>query len=320
VILKHAGTAAYNEVHPPSLLNDHLTPSKRTGKLDTSTLPPSWPQQHQQQSLPAPSPSSPAAASTKPPLETLISSHDFEAVAARTLSKKTWAFFSSAATDLVTAKANRAVFDRAWWQPRVLRSVRDVNTRTRILGCESAVPFFCAPAAMARLAHPEGERAIAAACGRKGVIQCVSVVFCLSFFSVLCRPPYSSPLLSLAFLPLPLDEVSLYPLIPSPVPRCHCCCCCCCRPSIAIDVRREEQTKLMRIHPARSPPAPPSPSPPSRPPHPRRTLSSSSSTSTKTAPPPPSASAPPSSPSTRPSPASARPASASAPTRRCARP
>ncbi|OCK86821.1 uncharacterized protein K441DRAFT_701717 [Cenococcum geophilum 1.58] len=172
VILKHAGTAAYNEVHPPSLLNDHLTPSKRTGKLDTSTLPPSWPQQHQQQSLPAPSPSSPAAASTKPPLETLISSHDFEAVAARTLSKKTWAFFSSAATDLVTVKANRAVFDRAWWQPRVLRSVRDVNTRTRILGCESAVPFFCAPAAMARLAHPEGERAIAAACGRKGVIQC----------------------------------------------------------------------------------------------------------------------------------------------------
>src|SRR6266705_2756954 len=44
------------------------------------------------------------------------------------------AFFSSAATDLVTAKANRAVFDRVWWPPRVLRSVRDVNTRTRILG------------------------------------------------------------------------------------------------------------------------------------------------------------------------------------------
>ena len=180
MILKHAGkdaTAAYNEVHPPSLLNDHLAPSKRIGKLDTSTLPPSWLQQHQQQSLPAPSPSSLAAASTKPPLETLISSHDFEAVAARTFSKKTWAFISTAATDLVTVKANRAVFDRVWWRPRVLRSVRDVNTRTCILGCESAVPFFCAPAGMAGMAHPEGERAIAAACGRKGVIQCVSGVF-----------------------------------------------------------------------------------------------------------------------------------------------
>lgn len=193
MILKHAGTAAYNEVHPPSLLNDHLTPSKRTGKLDTSTLPPSWPQQHQQQSLPAPSPSSPAAASTKPPLETLISSHDFEAVAARTLSKKTWAFFSSAATDLVTVKANRAVFDRAWWQPRVLRSVRDVNTRTRILGCESAVPFFCAPAAMARLAHPEGERAIAAACGRKGVIQCVSTSASVPLASITPAAPPTHP-------------------------------------------------------------------------------------------------------------------------------
>lgn len=217
MILKHAGTAAYNEVHPPSLLNDHLTPSKRTGKLDTSTLPPSWPQQHQQQSLPAPSPSSPAAASTKPPLETLISSHDFEAVAARTLSKKTWAFFSSAATDLVTVKANRAVFDRAWWQPRVLRSVRDVNTRTRILGCESAVPFFCAPAAMARLAHPEGERAIAAACGRKGVIQCVSVVFCLFFFGSLS----SSLLLSSPFLGFPSPPARRgisVPLDPVPSP------------------------------------------------------------------------------------------------------
>jgi L-lactate dehydrogenase (cytochrome) len=193
VILKHAGkdaTAAYNEVHPPSLLNDHLAPSKRIGKLDTSTLPPSW-LQHQQQSPPAPSSSSPAAASTKPPLETLISSHDFEAVAARTLSKKAWAFFSSAATDLVTAKANRAVFNRVWWRPRVLRSVRDVNTRTRILGCESAVPFFSAPTGMALLAHPEGERAIAAACGRKGVIQCVSWVFWFSvvlFASLLSFP------------------------------------------------------------------------------------------------------------------------------------
>lgn len=78
VILRHAGkdaTAAYNEVHPPSLLNDHLAPSKRIGKLDASTLPPSWLQQPQQQSPPAPSPSSLAAASTKPPLKTLISSH-----------------------------------------------------------------------------------------------------------------------------------------------------------------------------------------------------------------------------------------------------
>lgn len=110
----------------------------------------------------------------KPPLDTLLNSYDFESVASRTLAQKTWAFYSSAATDEITRDANKSNFDRIWWRPRVLKDVSSVNTRTRILGCDVQVPLFVSPAAMARLVHPEGEKAMAAACGSRGVAQTVS--------------------------------------------------------------------------------------------------------------------------------------------------
>lgn len=109
--------------------------------------------------------------SNKPPLETLINSHDFEVVASRTASKKTWAFYSSAATDLITRDANKSCFDRIWFRPRVMRNVRSVDTKSTILGVDSSLSLFVSPAAMAKLIHPDGECAIARACTSKGIMQ-----------------------------------------------------------------------------------------------------------------------------------------------------
>jgi L-lactate dehydrogenase (cytochrome) len=111
----------------------------------------------------------------KPPLNTLINSHDFEAVAEKTLTKKAWAFYSSAATNLVTRDANRSMFDRIWFRPRLLRNIRNINTRTKILGQDVTMPFFVSPAAMARLAHPDGELALARGCEKFGIAQCVCI-------------------------------------------------------------------------------------------------------------------------------------------------
>lgn len=110
----------------------------------------------------------------KPPLHTLINSNDFELVASKTASKKTWAFYSSAATDLITRDANKSCFDRIWFRPRVLKNVRSVDTKTKILGIDSSLPLFVSPAAMAKLIHPDGECAIARACGNHGIMQGVS--------------------------------------------------------------------------------------------------------------------------------------------------
>ncbi|KAF1958873.1 hypothetical protein CC80DRAFT_441607 [Byssothecium circinans] len=171
IIHKHAGhdaSASYSSVHSPSLIAKTLGPAKRKGKVDSSTdvdllKPP--PTEEAQPTL---------EVGAKPPLSTLINSYDFEAVAEKTLTKKAWAFYSSAATNLVTRDANRSIFDRIWFRPRMLRNIRDIDTRTTILGQDVQLPFFVSPAAMARLAHPDGELALAKGCEKFGIAQCIS--------------------------------------------------------------------------------------------------------------------------------------------------
>ncbi|KAF7166458.1 hypothetical protein CNMCM5623_000113 [Aspergillus felis] len=171
VILRYAGrdaTKAYSEVHSPGVIKSNLPPEKYKGILDTSAIDEEW--------LKQPPSENPQVLldNEKPPLHTLINSHDFELVASRTANKKTWAFYSSAATDLITRDANKSCFDRIWFRPRVLRNVRSVDSRTRILGVDCNMPLFVSPAAMAKLIHPDGECAIARACERKGIMQGVS--------------------------------------------------------------------------------------------------------------------------------------------------
>jgi L-lactate dehydrogenase (cytochrome) len=170
VILKYAGrdaTKSYNEVHSPSVIRKNLHPDKLKGALDTSTVNDEW----LSPSLLSEKKNTNDDEGKKPPLETLINSHDFEVVASKTASKKAWAFYSSAATDLVTRNANSSCFNRIWFRPRVMRNVRSVDTRTSIMGVDSTLPLFASPAAMAKLIHVDGECAIAKACERKGILQ-----------------------------------------------------------------------------------------------------------------------------------------------------
>ncbi|KAF2876861.1 FMN-dependent dehydrogenase-domain-containing protein [Massariosphaeria phaeospora] len=171
IIYRHAGydaSAAYNAIHSPSLISKTLGPTKCRGKVDSTTS----------SALLKPPPTEAAqpklVLGAKPPLSSLINSYDFEAVAEKALTKKAWAFYSSAATNLVTRDANRNMFDRIWFRPRLLRNVRDVNTKTKILGADVNLPFFVSPAALARLAHPDGELALARGSEKFGIAQCIS--------------------------------------------------------------------------------------------------------------------------------------------------
>lgn len=149
-------------------MKNNLDAEKWKGVLDESTIDAEWAKPPPEQS------SKVMLENEKPPLHTLINSHDFEVVASKTASNKTWAFYSSAATDLLTRDANKSCFDRIWFRPRVLKNVRSVDARTNILGGSYNLPLFVSPAAMAKLIHPDGECAIARACANKGIMQGVS--------------------------------------------------------------------------------------------------------------------------------------------------
>ncbi|KAF2180427.1 cytochrome b2 [Zopfia rhizophila CBS 207.26] len=193
VILKYAGqdaTQAYEEVHAPGMLEETLAADKFVGDLlPSNDIPPkstimeaaaaeSSPPLQPSSSQPAPQPTQlppqVAIVYDKPPLHSLISAHDFQEVASHTLTPKAWAFYSSAATDLITHTQNKALVRRVMFRPRILRDVKKVTMRRKILGCESEAPFFVSPAAMARLAHKDGECALARGVGGQGVIQCIS--------------------------------------------------------------------------------------------------------------------------------------------------
>ncbi|KAF3491911.1 cytochrome b2 [Arthroderma uncinatum] len=171
IILKYAGrdaTEAYSVVHSPNVIREGLSRDKLKGTLDQSTIDAEWRK----------GPLQVAAKATdnyeKPPLNTLISAHDFQLVASKTAAVKTWAFYSSAANDLITRDANKSSFDRIWFRPRILRNVREANTDSKILGCSAKMPLFVAPSAMVKLIHPDGELGIARACESRGIIQCIS--------------------------------------------------------------------------------------------------------------------------------------------------
>ncbi|KAK5116686.1 hypothetical protein LTR62_007360 [Meristemomyces frigidus] len=170
IIWKHAGrdaTTSYSEIHAPSVLSSNLDPSKLKGAVDSSTITDEW-------QKPPPKLTTKLKLHDKPDLYSLINAQDFEDVAESTISKKTWAFYSSAATDCMTRSKNREYFSKLWFRPRLLRKVGNVSTKTTILGHDVGVPFFVSPAAMAKMIHPEGEKGIARGCSDLRVPQCIS--------------------------------------------------------------------------------------------------------------------------------------------------
>ena len=189
----------YNSIHAPDLVETELSndAGKRIGALDTSTTNGTPPASDVLETPDGPAvPSKQVELPERRPLQSILSTHDFEEAASSHLSKKAWAFFSSAATDCVTHRANIDFFQRIWLRPRIMRDVRSIETGTRMLGREVSFPLFVSPTAMAKFAHPDGELVIAKAAARAGVAQIVRyfplspspISFCYLFFGP--SPPY----------------------------------------------------------------------------------------------------------------------------------
>jgi len=176
IILGLAGrdaTEEFDPVHPPGTLEENLKPEAKLGTVDPANLE----RLKFKPESKAPSSASPAGQKAPPPpLHTLLNLDEIEAVAKTQVSKKCWAYYFSAGDDLFSKYYNGSVFRSILLRPRVFVDCTTVSTATTLLGGTAHVstPLYVAPAAMARLAHPDGEAGIARGISRFGAMQLVS--------------------------------------------------------------------------------------------------------------------------------------------------
>jgi isopentenyl diphosphate isomerase/L-lactate dehydrogenase-like FMN-dependent dehydrogenase len=101
---------------------------------------------------------------------------DYERLAAERLEPGPHAYFAGGAADERTLRANVAAFGRYNLRPRVLVDVSAVSTAATVLGTEVSMPVLVAPVAFQRLAHPDGEVAMARAAAAAGTIMTLSTI------------------------------------------------------------------------------------------------------------------------------------------------
>jgi isopentenyl diphosphate isomerase/L-lactate dehydrogenase-like FMN-dependent dehydrogenase len=99
---------------------------------------------------------------------------DYERLALEALDDGSFGYFAGGAGDEYTVRANREAFDRWRLRPRMLVDVSSVSTATTVLGQELSMPIITAPVAYQRMAHPDGEVAVARATAELGTVQCLS--------------------------------------------------------------------------------------------------------------------------------------------------
>lgn len=108
------------------------------------------------------------------PLSVCQNLDDLERVAKSKLTRKAYAYYNSAADSLFSLQTNRQDWSKVSFRPRVLRDVARVDMRRKVMGHSAELPFFIAPAAMAKLGHPDGELCLSNGASMKGIVYCAS--------------------------------------------------------------------------------------------------------------------------------------------------
>ncbi|CAD8082193.1 unnamed protein product [Paramecium sonneborni] len=90
-----------------------------------------------------------------------ISLRELEQLASVKLDSNAYQYYRSGANEEITKRENIDAFQRIYLNPRVLRDVSKICTKTKILGHDIDLPIGLAPVAMLKLAHPLGEEVTA---------------------------------------------------------------------------------------------------------------------------------------------------------------
>jgi len=105
-----------------------------------------------------------------------VNVRDYEGLAAERLEPGAYGYYAGGAGDELTLRDNVEAYRRWQLRPRLLIDVETCTTATTVLGHEVSMPLLVAPVAFQRVAHPDGETAMARAAHAAGTIMCLSTI------------------------------------------------------------------------------------------------------------------------------------------------
>ena len=99
---------------------------------------------------------------------------DFRSLAKRKLPSPIFHYIDGAADDEITYKRNTESYEKCDLVPNVLRGIKKVDMSTTVMGQKLEMPIYCAPTALQRLFHPDGEIGVGKAAEKVGTMFGVS--------------------------------------------------------------------------------------------------------------------------------------------------
>jgi len=99
---------------------------------------------------------------------------DFRNLAKSRLPSPIFHYIDGAADDEVTYRRNTEAYDQCDLVPNVLTGVDNVDMSTTVMGQKLDLPIYCAPTALQRLFHPDGEIGVGKAAEKFGTMFGVS--------------------------------------------------------------------------------------------------------------------------------------------------
>ena len=109
-------------------------------------------------------------------LERSVTVEDMRRIARRRLPRGVFDYIDGGAEDERTMRRNVAGFTGYEFQPRVLRNVSGLDTSVELFGRRASMPVIIAPTGYSRIAHSQGELAVARAAARAGVPYSLSTM------------------------------------------------------------------------------------------------------------------------------------------------
>ena len=99
---------------------------------------------------------------------------DFRRLAKRRLPSPIFHYIDGAADDEVTYRRNTEAYEQCDLVPNVLTGVKDIDMSTTVMGQKIDMPLYCAPTALQKLFHHDGEIAVGKAAEKFGTMFGIS--------------------------------------------------------------------------------------------------------------------------------------------------